>query len=265
MAGRRGVMGLASSHRTTLFRSFQGSFGVSPSIYLHNRRMEAALALLHRSDVRIKEVSVTYFNTVTQKVESPPTTVTVTQVKVSSVPKTPSLADALIAAGCRNFLRYLQSNPDAWALANSDRTHTVFAPSDAYFQFNGTVSSRDLFIRDERDDFGALSYQTSGDYNNIGQRQPGARLRARQLQWPIDKVISTNLKDALLNGSTQKVVSDSRRGVESGSGTLAGLVRLDSGLGNAAHVVNPDYEYDRGLIQVTDRYAAHGPFPSSAC
>jgi len=44
-------------HRTTLFRAFQGSYGVSPSIYLHNRRMESALALLHRSGVRIKEAA----------------------------------------------------------------------------------------------------------------------------------------------------------------------------------------------------------------
>lgn len=45
-------------HRTTLFRSFQASYGVSPSVYLHNRRMESALALLHRSGVRIKEAAV---------------------------------------------------------------------------------------------------------------------------------------------------------------------------------------------------------------
>lgn len=46
-----------SVHRTTLFRSFQNSYGVSPSVYLHNRRMESALALLHRSGVRIKEAA----------------------------------------------------------------------------------------------------------------------------------------------------------------------------------------------------------------
>lgn len=44
-------------HRTTLFRSFQNSYGVSPSNYLHNKRMESAFALLHRSDVRIKEAA----------------------------------------------------------------------------------------------------------------------------------------------------------------------------------------------------------------
>jgi len=48
---------LLNVHRTTLFRSFQTSYGVSPSVYLHNRRMESALALLHRSGVRIKEAA----------------------------------------------------------------------------------------------------------------------------------------------------------------------------------------------------------------
>ena len=44
-------------HRTTLFRSFQSSYGTSPSVYLHNRRMENALAQLHRSGLRISEVA----------------------------------------------------------------------------------------------------------------------------------------------------------------------------------------------------------------
>lgn len=45
-------------HRTTLFRTFQASFGISPSEYLYNRRMESALALLHRTNLRIKEVAL---------------------------------------------------------------------------------------------------------------------------------------------------------------------------------------------------------------
>ena len=44
-------------HRTTLFRSFHSSYGISPSVYLHNRRMESALAQLHRSTLRISEVA----------------------------------------------------------------------------------------------------------------------------------------------------------------------------------------------------------------
>lgn len=44
-------------HRTTLFRSFQSTYGISPSVYLHNRRMESALAQLHRSTLRISEVA----------------------------------------------------------------------------------------------------------------------------------------------------------------------------------------------------------------
>lgn len=44
-------------HRTTLLRSFHSSYGISPSDYLHNRRMEYALGLLHRSNARIKDVA----------------------------------------------------------------------------------------------------------------------------------------------------------------------------------------------------------------
>lgn len=44
-------------HRTTLFRAFQSAFGISPSMYLHNRRMEAAIAMLHGSNLRINEVA----------------------------------------------------------------------------------------------------------------------------------------------------------------------------------------------------------------
>jgi len=46
-----------SVHRTTLFRAFQGTYGVSPSLYLHNRRMQNALALLHRSTMSVKEAA----------------------------------------------------------------------------------------------------------------------------------------------------------------------------------------------------------------
>ncbi|PAW79085.1 MAG: hypothetical protein B9S32_03780 [Verrucomicrobia bacterium Tous-C9LFEB] len=45
-------------HRTTLLRTFQIAYGISPSHYLHNRRMENALALLHRSSLPIKEVAL---------------------------------------------------------------------------------------------------------------------------------------------------------------------------------------------------------------
>jgi AraC-like DNA-binding protein len=45
-------------HRTTLFRTFLNTFGISPSEYLYNRRMESALALLHRTNLRIKEVAL---------------------------------------------------------------------------------------------------------------------------------------------------------------------------------------------------------------
>lgn len=51
------LAGLLNVHRTTLFRLFQSSYGVSPSVYLHNRRMESALAELHRSELRISEVA----------------------------------------------------------------------------------------------------------------------------------------------------------------------------------------------------------------
>ncbi len=44
-------------HRTTLFRAFHRSYGTSPSAYLHDRRMENALAQLHRSTLRISEVA----------------------------------------------------------------------------------------------------------------------------------------------------------------------------------------------------------------
>ena len=48
---------LLNVHRTTLFRLFQSSYGVSPSVYLHNRRMESALAELHKSELRISEIA----------------------------------------------------------------------------------------------------------------------------------------------------------------------------------------------------------------
>ncbi len=44
-------------HRTTCFRAFNSAYGLTPSLYLHNRRMQSALSLLHRSDLKIQEVA----------------------------------------------------------------------------------------------------------------------------------------------------------------------------------------------------------------
>ncbi len=44
-------------HRTTLFRAFQNTYRLTPSLYLYNRRIQNALSLLHRSELRIQEVA----------------------------------------------------------------------------------------------------------------------------------------------------------------------------------------------------------------
>lgn len=45
-------------HRTTLFRVFQSTYHISPLHYLHNRRLERALALLQRPDLLIHEAAL---------------------------------------------------------------------------------------------------------------------------------------------------------------------------------------------------------------
>jgi hypothetical protein len=57
-------------------------------------------------------------------------------------PTVPSLEDALINAGCSKFLAFIKSDDDTWALYNSARVRTVFAPDDASFDSNTTFRAR---------------------------------------------------------------------------------------------------------------------------
>jgi len=222
------------------------------------------------TELRAKEVTVVHFATVTEKVGSPPITVTVTEKVFTSQPPQPpklrTLAEALVAAGCSNFLAFIRSNPAAWAIINSDKTRTVFAPSDAYFTFNGTHhASRGLLLRDDGSGV-SLEEEGQATYQAITERTPIELLRQQG-----GSVLTTNNNDANLNGSNQKVVSDSRqdaggalakRAMLSGwelsarqldnQTLLQSLVNVESGLGAVTHVINGDVGYDRGVIQVTD-------------
>ncbi|KAH8885294.1 FAS1 domain-containing protein [Thozetella sp. PMI_491] len=218
------------------------------------------------TETRIESATETVTQTET-KIES--TTVTVTELSPSSSlqpSKLPSLAEALIAAGCSNFLHYIQSNATVWEIFNSPQTQTVFAPSDRFFSFNGSLIASRFRARGDGDEStteaGQATYQSGTDRANM------ARIRN-----PPGQVQNTNNRNANLKGNSQKVVSDSRdpsvaahpskrdivarsdlllRQAENTSISLDSLVRIDSGLGAVNNIINGDIAYTGGLIQVTD-------------
>lgn len=51
------AVGELKIHRTTLLRAFQKDYGMTPSRYLQNRRIQKALSLLRDNDLQIQEVA----------------------------------------------------------------------------------------------------------------------------------------------------------------------------------------------------------------
>jgi hypothetical protein len=143
-------------------------------------------------------------------------------------PTLPSLEDALINAGASKFLAFIKEDADIWALYNSPRVRTVFAPGDAYIT-NSSLVRRDLSPEEQ------VAAELSADLEqtdlSVLRLIPGT-------------VVETNAAGNL-NGAPQVIVSDS---------SDSNAVKLTSGLGDQVEVKTSDIQYQGGLIQVTDGY-----------
>ncbi|KAK1753832.1 FAS1 domain-containing protein [Echria macrotheca] len=146
-------------------------------------------------------------------------------------PGPPSLDDALINAGCAKFLDFIKSDNDTWALYNSARVRTIFAPDDSSFDSN-TTAARRLRRRDltpAQQQAADLSADTALTDMSKLRLVPGA-------------IVQTNDDSANLGGGTQVVVSEI---------SDSGDVSISSGLGNRVSIKASDITYAGGLIQVT--------------
>ena len=152
--------------------------------------------------------------------------------KPHPTPTLPSLEDALINAGCVKFLNFIKSDDDTWALYNSPRVRTVFAPDDVSFDSNSTALRR-LRRREltpEQQQQADLSAETALTDLSALRVIPGT-------------VVETNDNSANLLGSAQVVVSET---------DSTGSVKIASGLGDEVSLKTTDIAYSGGLIQVTD-------------
>ena len=168
--------------------------------------------------------------------------------------------EALIFAGCANFLDFLKADPDLYNLFMSASTQTIYAVGDKYF--NGTMpNSQTPAVNMRRRDLTPADVQRA--QLAAGRTETDlARLRAIP-----GTIISTNDAAANLRGSTQVVVSDyrlvnsksalHRRGndsVSTNTSATDALVTLYSGLGDSVNLYNPDIYYQGGVIQVLDGF-----------
>ena len=142
-------------------------------------------------------------------------------------PALPSLEDALIAAGCSKFLTFIQSDEEVWALYNSPRVQTVFAPDDSSFNTNLTLRRRDELTPAQLQQADLSADTQLTDLSTL-RLVPGT-------------VVTTNDNSANLLGSPQVVVSET---------DSTGAVKIASGLGALVALKNPDLAYAGGLIQV---------------
>lgn len=140
-------------------------------------------------------------------------------------PTVPSLEDALINAGCSKFLAFIKSDADTWALYNSPRVRTVFAPEDVSFN----VTHARLLRRDLTPE-----QQQQADLSAEAQLTDLSKLRVVP-----GAVIETNNNAANLLGSPQVVVSEVNPDT--------GGVKIASGLGNEIDVKATDISYTNGV------------------
>jgi len=147
-------------------------------------------------------------------------------------PSVPSLEDALINAGCSKFLAFIKSDVDTWALYNSARVRTVFAPDDVSFDSNTTTHAR-LRRRELTPE-----EQQQADLSADAQLTDLSKLRIVP-----GTVVETNDNSANLLGSAQVVVSE--------VDDATGAVKIASGLGNEVNLKTSDIQYTNGLIHTT--------------
>jgi len=165
------------------------------------------------------------------KTYGPPHTYT-KSYKPHPTPTLASLDDALINAGCSKFLAFIKSDSDTWALYNSARVRTVFAPDDASFDSNATTLAR-LRRRELTPE-----QQQQADLSADSQLTDLSKLRIIP-----GTVIQTNDNSANLLGSPQVVVSQVN--------ATTGDVKVASGLGNQVSLKATNIPYTNGLIHTT--------------
>ncbi|KAI1102226.1 FAS1 domain-containing protein [Jackrogersella minutella] len=167
-----------------------------------------------------------------------------------------SLVDVLVASGASKFADLIQSDSETLQLYLSGDVKTVFAPADSSLG-NETLKMRDLSAADQR----AAAFQSSRATTNLesaSRSLPGSTLE-------------TNDQAPLLDGRGQRVVIDTRplnvtsptkrwsptnfrRQTSETNGTTPSLLRISSGLGKIANVIEGDIPYDGGIIHITDSY-----------
>ena len=165
--------------------------------------------------------------------------------------------DALIFAGCVNFLAFLKEDPDIWALYNSAAVQTIFAVGDKYFNSASSKVKARLMARD----------LTAAQVQKAQLAAGKAETDLARLRKIPGSTVATNDASADLRGSTQVIVSDYRRlnsktstrrdsnsSVSTNSTTTNALVTLYSGLGDSVSLYNSDISYAGGVIQVLDGF-----------
>ncbi|KAL7793004.1 FAS1 domain-containing protein [Trichoderma ceciliae] len=164
------------------------------------------------------------------------------------------LINALVASGASKFATLIQSDPDVLSLYLSGQIRTVFAPSDLVSP-PVSLAERDLSPEDlQQAQLQGSQGQTS--LAEASQSIPG-------------DIITTAAGSPGLGGQGQVVVTDTRPenvthptkrwgslSVTRRQSNLTGpsLLRISSGLGNTANIINGDIPFDGGLIHITDNY-----------
>lgn len=171
-------------------------------------------------------------------------------------PSLPSLNDALIAAGAAQFAALIQSDPVV--SAGYVGVPAVFAPTDEFLGSNFSVSRlrRRATLTPAQQQ--QLLLHASQDQSEING-----------LRTPPGKVVTTKDSKANLNGTGQKVVSDTRNKTKSTNGkrwapailprqdattNVTTLVNIFAGLGNSIGIITGDIPFDGGFIHTTDGY-----------
>lgn len=199
------------------------------------------------------------------------TTVSATYTYPSPTSSASPLADALVAAGCSNFLNWLQSDASTWELFTSQQL-TVFAPSDEFFQYDGSaIPKRETRAETQAKNQASNAISTYGDpshdqpapSNNASSTStivPRTTSDINFEELPKGQIVLTTNNDSNTYPNATVLVVNDQNSTDTSSQTTRRMrprgwqtsVVVTSGLGNTVDITKADVVYNNGLIQVTD-------------
>jgi hypothetical protein len=162
-----------------------------------------------------------------------------------------TLLEALQSAGASDFATRIESDPAVAAVFSSSQVQTVFAPLDgsAYpFQRKAKrqTNNQNLLYH------GIKASNSLGDMSEGSGKPMESNDKTANLDGAGQSAVSNPLNVTQSSAAKREVSSSHQRNSHTNITSNPSLLKIFTGLGNTANIIQADIPYDGGLLHVVD-------------